>query len=274
MTGAEAVCDDCGLVLADEEVDLGPEWRFAGEDGARKRTGAPRTPARHDRGLSTRIGRTRDGKGNALDGDTRRRFARLRREQRRSKTESKADRNRRHGFTQIRRMASALGLGDSLRDQACRLFETAQDDGLLVGRSIEAMSAAAVYAACRCTGRPETRGDVSRVAQVSRARVDNAYTSLNRELGLPVPPREPATFLPKLVSALELPRAVERRARDVLDASPSVVGTAGHPQGIAGGAILVAARELNVRDRFSQAELATAADVTPVTLRKHRNALE
>ncbi|WP_321167921.1 hypothetical protein [Halobaculum saliterrae] len=104
--------------------------------------------------------------------------------------------------------------------------------------------------------------------------MSNAYTVLNRELGLPVPPREPATFLPKLVSALDLPRAVERRARDILHASPSVVETSANPSGIAGGAILVAARELNVRDRFSQAELATAADVTPVTLRKHRNALE
>ncbi|WP_321167922.1 TFIIB-type zinc ribbon-containing protein [Halobaculum saliterrae] len=168
MNLAEVVCDDCGLVLADEQVDPGAEWRTFNDDDAetaRARTGAPRTPARHDRGLSTEIGRKRDAHGRPLDGETRRRFARLRREHRRANTASKAERNQAYGLSQIRRMVGALGLGRSIRDQACRLFSSAQEDGLLVGRSIEAMSAAALYAACRCNGRPETRGDVNRVAQ-------------------------------------------------------------------------------------------------------------
>ncbi|WP_369685127.1 hypothetical protein [Haladaptatus sp. YSMS36] len=42
-------------------------------------------------------------------------------------------------------MTSALGLDDELCDRACLLFSTAQADGLLLGRSIEAMAAAGVY---------------------------------------------------------------------------------------------------------------------------------
>ena len=38
-TRGEVVCEDCGLVLLDQEVDLGPDWRsFEGDD--RARTGA------------------------------------------------------------------------------------------------------------------------------------------------------------------------------------------------------------------------------------------
>lgn len=38
----ETVCDDCGLVVAEDTIDRGPEWRsFADEETNRERTGAP-----------------------------------------------------------------------------------------------------------------------------------------------------------------------------------------------------------------------------------------
>ncbi|RLM48887.1 transcription initiation factor IIB family protein, partial [Halorubrum sp. Atlit-28R] len=52
----ETVCEDCGLVIDEQRIDHGPEWRTHDQD-QRKRTGAPLTAARHDRGLSTEIGR-------------------------------------------------------------------------------------------------------------------------------------------------------------------------------------------------------------------------
>lgn len=52
MTVAETVCDDCGLVLAEQGVDTGPEWRNFQDQPAQERTGASRTPSRHDPGGS------------------------------------------------------------------------------------------------------------------------------------------------------------------------------------------------------------------------------
>jgi len=75
----ETVCEDCGLVIDEQRIDHGPEWR-AYDDEERERTGAPLTAARHDRGLSTEIGRGTDAKGNELSGQKRRRLARMRRE--------------------------------------------------------------------------------------------------------------------------------------------------------------------------------------------------
>jgi hypothetical protein len=51
----ETVCEDCGLVIDEQRIDHGPEWR-AYDDEECERTGAPLTAARHDRGLSTEIG--------------------------------------------------------------------------------------------------------------------------------------------------------------------------------------------------------------------------
>ena len=52
---AEIFCGDCGLVIAENIVDLGPEWRaFDSEQmSKRARVGAPMTYRIHDKGLST-----------------------------------------------------------------------------------------------------------------------------------------------------------------------------------------------------------------------------
>lgn len=62
----ETACADCGLILNDQRLDHRPEWGQYedGESDERERTGAPLTPARHDRGLSTVIGRYHDANGN------------------------------------------------------------------------------------------------------------------------------------------------------------------------------------------------------------------
>ena len=44
----ETVCEDCGLVIDEQRIDYGPEWRTY-DDEERERTGAPLTAARHDR---------------------------------------------------------------------------------------------------------------------------------------------------------------------------------------------------------------------------------
>ena len=80
----ETVCEDCGLVIDEQRIDHGPEWRTY-DDEERERTGAPLTAARHDRGLSTEIGRGTDAKGNEIFGQKLRRIARICREQTRGR---------------------------------------------------------------------------------------------------------------------------------------------------------------------------------------------
>ncbi|MGB8234033.1 MAG: TFIIB-type zinc ribbon-containing protein, partial [Methanobacterium sp.] len=53
----EIVCGACGLVIDDNIVDMGPEWRAFDHEQRDKRTrvGAPITYTIHDKGLSTMI---------------------------------------------------------------------------------------------------------------------------------------------------------------------------------------------------------------------------
>jgi len=68
----------------------------------------------------------------------------MRREQSRGRFQSKAERNLAHGLGEVRRIVSALELSEAIRDQACQLFRSAQNEDLLRGRSIEAIAAASV----------------------------------------------------------------------------------------------------------------------------------
>ena len=68
-TRGEQVCTECGLVVDEDVIDQGPEWRaYDSEQREKKaRTGAPMTYTLHDKGLSTMIGWTnRDSYGKSI----------------------------------------------------------------------------------------------------------------------------------------------------------------------------------------------------------------
>ncbi|MFP4590781.1 MAG: transcription initiation factor IIB [Halobacteriales archaeon] len=266
----ERVCGTCGLVASTDLLDRGPEWRPTEEGRAQRRTGAPLTRTRHDWGLSTEIGYA---SGADLPEGHPRRIARLRREHNRAKIASKAERNRVYGFTEIRRLCGALGLGRALRERACVLFERAQTAGLFQGRSIEGFAAASVYAACRIEGFARTRREVVEVARADRGEFEAAYDAMNRELGLPVAPVDPREYLPRFASDLELGPTVERTAREYatrLVEGGHVVGR--KPGGVAGACLYRAANDLG--EQISQREVADVVDVSPVTLRNVCKLLE
>src|SRR6056297_1908197 len=268
----ETVCEDCGLVIDEQRIDHGPEWRGFDVD-KRERTGAPLTAARHDRGLSTEIGRGTDAKGNELSGEKQRRLARMRREQTRGRWRSKAERNLAHGLGEVRRLASALELSDSVRDQACQLFRSAQNEDLLRGRSIEAIAAASVYGACRCNGLSRLVDDVSEMARVAESRVTNAYKTLNEELGLPAEPVSPSMFVPRLASDLECPDRIRQRARTPAEqAEKRGVTTGVHPAGFAAACLYKAGQEQG--QWVTQRAVAESGNVTPTTVRTHHETLE
>jgi transcription initiation factor TFIIB len=265
----ETVCTECGLVVATDRLDRGPEWRsFEGEATNRERTGAPLTRSRHDRGLSTEIGRD-DAPGGSVraTGRKRRRLARMRREHSRARVATKRDRNTVYTYTEIRRLVGALGLPQDVRDQACVLFDSAQDADLLQGRSLEGFAAATVYAVCRTRSIARTVDEVVADARAEEGELLAAYDALNRELGLPTGPIDPGEYVPRFASTLDLPDAVERRARE-LAALGREAGIAGgrDPSGFAAGCLYAGAQDCG--HSLTQADAAEAADVSPVTLRK------
>jgi transcription initiation factor TFIIB len=262
--GSERVCQDCGAVVDATELDRRESWAAMYRD--ERQHGPARTVGRHDRGLSTDIGWKTDGQGRTLDGATRKKFSRLRRWHSQAKFRSKAERNLAHGFGEIHRVGTAMGYGEACRDQACSLFRQAQDATLLMGRSIEAVASATVYATGRIDGRGARLDSVAEVSRVGEQPIAGAYDTLNRELGLPTPPPDPREYVAELVDPFGGDAELRRRAEQAVSDAPQATVTGKRPQGVAAGAVYLAAQDLGRVD-VTQWRLAEAAGVATPTVR-------
>ena len=147
-TRGEVVCDDCGLVLEDNVIDQGAEWRvFSPEQGdQRARTGAPMTVMLHDKGLSTDIDwQNKDYSGKTINSRYRSQFYRMRKWQKRSRVSNATERNLAMALAELDRMASRLELPKSVREAAAVNYKKAVDKRLIRGRSIEGVAAASLF---------------------------------------------------------------------------------------------------------------------------------
>ncbi|MFH5801567.1 transcription initiation factor IIB family protein [Haladaptatus sp. CMAA 1911] len=268
----ETVCENCGLVLFEDRIDRGPEW-FDDEQKTRIRTGSPLTPTLHDYGLTTEIYGHTDATGRTISPSKQRQVSRLQTHHRRASWGSKENRNLGHGFSEIRRLVSALSLSSRVRDRTCTLFKTAQTNNLLRGRSIESVASACVYATIRCLGLPRTLPEIIEYSKDSEATIRGVYRVLNTELDLPTQPPQPSGYVAQIASSLAIPRLVESRAKHLsrwVSEAEFVIGC--NPTGVAAACLAVAAAEHGVP--VLQTDLADAASVSTRTVRVQRNRIQ
>jgi transcription initiation factor TFIIB len=271
----ETVCRDCGLVVEEDEIDRGPEWRAfdSAEKDEKSRVGAPTTNMMHDKGLSTNIDwRDQDAYGNSLSSNQRQKMQRLRKWNERFRTRDSKERNLKQALGEIDRMSSALGLPDNVRETASVIYRRALDENLLPGRSIEGVSTASVYAAARQAGVPRSLDEVAGVSRVEKSEIARTYRYVVRELGLEVQPADPESYVPRFASDLELSDEAENRARKLLqNAKEQGVHSGKSPVGLAAAAVYAAS--LLTNEKTTQAAVSEVADISEVTIRNRYHEL-
>ncbi|MDY6764549.1 MAG: TFIIB-type zinc ribbon-containing protein, partial [Halobacteria archaeon] len=216
---AEIVCNSCGLVIEEGQIDRGPEWRAydAKESDNKSRVGAPMTQRMHDKGLTTEIDwRNKDAFGQSLSPEKRAQMKRLRTWQKRSKAKGK-ERSLRFALGEIDRMASALNVPDNAREVASTIFRKAHEEDLLPGRSIEGVAASALYAACRQMNIPRSLDEVAKVSRIDDQELARTYRYIVRELELKIAPTDPAEFVPRIGSELNLSEETKQRAKEIIE---------------------------------------------------------
>lgn len=266
---AELVCDECGLVIEEDFIDVGPEWRAFDHDQRMKRSrvGAPMTYTIHDKGLSTMIDwRNRDSYGKSLSSRSRAQLYRLRKWQRRIRVSNATERNLAFALSELDRLASTLGLSRDVREAAAVVYRKAVDQNLIRGRSIEGVAAAALYAACRQCSVPRTLDEISEFSRVGRKEIGRTYRFVSRELGLKLMPTSPIDYVPRFASGLNLKGDVQSKAVEILRQAGEKELTSGRgPTGVAAAAIYIAS--ILCGERRTQREVADVAGVTEVTIR-------
>ncbi|QLG26464.1 transcription initiation factor IIB [Halorarum halophilum] len=271
----ETVCRDCGLVVEEDEIDHGPEWRAfdSAEKDEKSRVGAPTTNMMHDKGLSTNIGwQNKDAYGNQLSGRQREKMQRLRTWNERFRTRDSKERNLKQALGEIDRMASALGLPENVRETASVIYRRALEDDLLPGRSIEGVATSCLYAAARQAGTPRSLDEIANVSRVDKDEIARTYRYVVRELKLEIQPADPESYVPRFASELGLSDEAERRARTLLKtAKEAGVHSGKSPVGLAAAAVYAAS--LLTNEKVTQSQVSEVANISEVTIRNRYHEL-
>jgi transcription initiation factor TFIIB len=272
----EAYCGKCGYVISEKVDDAGPEWRSFPNDGGANptRTGAPTSLTMHDMGLATVINPiNRDSSGKPLSTTMRSTIERLRTWDSRSQVHEPIDRNFRQAFSELSRLKDKLTISNSVLEKAAYIYRKALQKGLVRGRSISALIAASLYAACRDTETPRTLKDVGDAANIKRKDIARCYRLLHRELDLKMPVVNSIQCISRIASKIGISEKTRRSARLVLKEAQDSHESAGKdPMGLAAAALYLSC--VKNGEELTQRDIAEAANVTEVTIRNRYKSLK
>jgi transcription initiation factor TFIIB len=266
---AEIVCMDCGFVIATKLADRGPEWRAFDDEQRAKRTrvGAPLTYTIHDKGLSTMIDwHDRDIYGKRLSPGQKAQIYRLRKWQRRIRVSDATERNLAFALSEISKISNSLSLPKNILETASVIYRKAVKEHLIRGRSIQGVTAAAIYVACRQCGLARTLEEIAQASNINRKEIGRSYRFLVKELDYFIPPLKPSQYITKFSNQLTMQGKVEEIAHKILTTAKDLKLTSGRgPTGIAAAASYIAS--VLTGERKTQREIAEIAQVTEVTIR-------
>ena len=272
----ETICGDCGLVLYEQMLDKGPEWRAftLQEKASRSRVGTPTSYSIHDKGLSTTISQVdRDAFGRKLKLSTRLQMWRLRKWQIRSRVHSSIDRNLAQAMAELERLSSKVNVSPPIKEKAAVIYRKALDKALVRGRSINSIAAAALYAACRKSGIPRTLSEIAKASLVDRKDVARCYRLLVQELDVHMPITDPLAYVSKIAEKNGVSGKTQGAAIAILrEAKRKRVVAGKDPKGMAAAALYIACIQHN--EKIIQRDIAEAAGVTEVTIRNRYKALK
>ena len=272
----ETICSTCGLVMKEVTLNEGPEWRAftPAEKNDRSRVGVPLSYAVHDKGLTTMIGRVgKDAFGRDIPLDTKLQMLRLRKWQIRSRVHSSVDRNLAQAMAELDRLSDKLHIPPGIKERSAVIYRKALEKGLVRGRSISAIIAASLYAACRLTQTPRTLREISAQSPVDKKDIARCYRLMLREMDIQMPKPDAKLRIPKIAAKVGVGEKTQQQAVTILREATKHRTTAGKdPMGLAAAALYIACVLCN--EKRTQKMIADAAGVTEVTIRNRYKGLK
>ena len=131
---------------------------------------------------------------------------------------------------------------------------------------MESVVAGALYAACRRHEVPRTLDEMGEASGIEKKEIGRTYRFVTRELGINILPSNPADYIPRFASALNLTADSQTKSVEILEMARDIELTSGRgPTGIAAAALYVAS--LMTGEKRTQREIADVVGVTEVTIR-------
>ena len=267
--GHEDVCEDCGLVVDDDYLDLGPDWQSFDSGGVRGMQRAPYSPTTkdvHDDGLGSHVG-FENASPKTWGGS---KMMQLQSENIRTRLTVGTEAER-FAIGEVRRLCGSLEISKRTRERAAAIVRDIRKAGLFVGRDAESAAGAAVVIAVRESPETVPTSDIARLLRLDEdaepeRRLMRFVKAAKRELGIALSIDEPEGYVAGAISRLGASSDVEARALELIDSVDGTTLAGGSPRAVAAGAIYLAAEEIQPY-LLTQTEIAEDMDVSANTIR-------
>jgi transcription initiation factor TFIIB len=225
-------------------------------------TGLP-SLAIHDMALSTVIGKENtDAHKNKIEPSMLSTMHRLRTWDFRTQVHNSSDKSLRFAFSELNSLKDKLGLSE----RTAYIYTKVQERGMLRGRSILTVLAAAIYIACRQLNAPRTLDDIVTASNVRRKSIAKSHRDLIVQLHLNLPSIDTTKCVAGVANKANIGEKTKHQAINLMtDVVKNGIAAGKDPMGLA--ATVLYASCIRTGEQKTQGELAKATQITDATIR-------
>jgi len=276
VQSGELICSTCGIVVAEQMADYGPETRSTNlEDKMRlARATGQTTYSQHDLGITTEISiSTKDFSGKTISAQVANQMYNLRKWQQRVRVSSPRERRLSNVLSKIGETCENVSLPKNVLETASMIYRNLDGKVEVKGKSVTSISAATVYMACKqcnvvrsleeiCKGVCQPKDVKAKTKLAARY-----YRTLVMELGTDTAPvLTMDKYISKIANLTKTDVRVERLALEISQKTKNNNLADGKaPNGIAAAYLYVASILLG--QSVLQRDVSSVAGVTEVTIR-------
>ncbi|MBI3253312.1 MAG: transcription factor IIB [Nitrosopumilales archaeon] len=276
VQSGELICSTCGIVVAEQMADYGPETRSTNlEDKMRlARATGQTTYSQHDLGITTEISiSTKDFSGKTISSQVANQMYNLRKWQQRVRVSSPRERRLSNVLSRIGETCENVSLSKNVLETASMIYRNLDGKVEVKGKSVTSISAATVYMACKQCNVVRSLEEICRgVCQPKDVKAKTKlaaryYRTLVMELGTDTAPvLTMDKYISKIANLTKTDVRVERLALEISQKTKNNNLADGKaPNGIAAAYLYVASILLG--QSVLQRDVSSVAGVTEVTIR-------
>ena len=273
----EIICSGCGIVVAEQMEDHGPEVKSTRLEDKMKlaRATGQTTYSQHDLGISTDISMgTKDFSGKSINSEVASQMNNLRKWQKRVRISSSRDRRLSNVLGKISEVSQNCSLPKNVVETASKIYRSLDRKHIQVkGKSVLSISAAVIYLACKQCAIVRSLEEIIQATtpmKEAKAKVKLAsryYRTLVMELGtVTAPVITMDKYISKIANMTNTDTRVERLALEIAVKTKNRSITDGKaPNGIAAAYLYVSSILLG--QSILQRDVSSVSGVTEVTIR-------
>ena len=277
VANGEIICSGCGIVVAEQMEDHGPEVKSTRLEDKMKlaRATGQTTYSQHDLGIATEISLgSKDFSGKTINSEIASQMNNLRKWQKRVRISSSRDRRLSNVLGKISEVSQNCSLPKNVVETASKIYRSLDSKHIQVkGKSVLSISAAVIYLACKQCAIVRSLEEIIQATtpmKEAKAKVKLAsryYRTLVMELGtVTAPVLTMDKYISKIANMTNTDTRVERLALEIAEKTKNRSITDGKaPNGIAAAYLYVSSILLG--QSILQRDVSSVSGVTEVTIR-------